>query len=743
MSRDEPIRLSTKSIDVALDPATGAVLQVTNRLRNIDLVRFAPQRVPWRVEIADGVGSTRWIETFNAVDQSVDANGVRFRWSTDDGLVVEATIATQDQALAFGIVAHAAPGMVIDKIEYPILTGIGDLSEKADSILAHPQGTGFLFRNPLSLFEPEPLRRQGLRYSPYPEGFNGSTMQFMAYYAEGIGGFMMHAPDPAGDMKWLNFYKEVAALSCTFMHQMPDMRPGADFDVPYPVTISALSEGTWYEAADRYKTWAQGQPWTAQGTLAEREDVAKWLLDDVGFSTFGINASRDRARWLDRFHSITGKPVFHVLGVNWPKEPTGYGRGHPGGRDDWFPATFSEENLHTIRTNGDYWAPFEFDLLLDAGKSESELVTANQLQLPDEKYSFDSYRFAFQCPATDYLPALHAWRDAELTGTYGADALYYDISANNVLMTCRNPEHGHPVGGGSWMVESYARMWENTGTAAAEAKGSLVPQGAEMISELFIPYLHYYQARAEASPLSAFEADFFRDWILAGQVEKIPLFAYVYHEYGPVRMDGWGKLSREAGDLWFWVASHVALWGGLFELNYEFSDLEALEELIDDPADHYADFESRAYEVDPGKVAFVREIANARTGFARDWLVYGTMLRPLPLDVPRLTLDYHLYNLAQRLPHYDEKGSLEVDQVIHAAWRSPDGRLGFGFVNLHPTEEIRIPLEIDRPRYRIPEHASIELTRITGEGQDMITPGSAEVVLSPRQVTFIELQYSA
>lgn len=293
------------------------------------------------------------------------------------------------------------------------------------------------------------------------------------------------------------------------------------------------------------------------------------------------------------------------------------------------------------------------------------------------------------------------------------------------------------------MVESYARMWENTGTAAAEAKGSLVPQGAEMISELFIPYLHYYQARAEASPLSAFEADFFRDWILAGRVEKVPLFAYVYHEYGPVRMDGWGKLSREAGDLWFWVASRVALWGGLFELNYEFSDLEALEELIDDPADHYADFESRAYEVDPDKVAFVREIANARTGFARDWLVYGTMLRPLPLDVPRLTLDYHLYNLAQRLPHYDEKGSLEVDQVIHAAWRSPDGRLGFGFVNLHPTEEIRIPLEIDRPRYRIPEHASIELTRITGDGQDMITPGSAEVVLSPRQVTFIELQYSA
>ena len=99
-----------------------------------------------------------------------------------------------------------------------------------------------------------------------------------------------------------------------------------------------------------------------------------------------------------------------------------------------------------------------------------------------------------------------------------------------------------------------------------------------MISELLIPQVDFFQARAEASPSSGFEADFWRAWVVEGTVEKIPLFAYVYHEYGPVRMDGWAKLAAEAGDIFYWVASRVALWGGLFELNYEFSGLEMLDD---------------------------------------------------------------------------------------------------------------------------------------------------------------------
>lgn len=734
---------------VVLSARSGSVVQVENRLADLQLAHHSPAEVPWRIEIAAGGAGPYWLENCSDFTWSVDDDRgrVSLRWLTRVGLVVEARVELPDDALnaTFAVAVHGAPNIGVDKIEYPILTGIGDLHETEDSALAHSQGTGFLFHRPYHLFEPEPMRRQGLRYSPYPEGFNGSTMQFMSYFAEGEGGFYLATHDPSGAMKWLNFYKgDSGALESSFMHQSPDIRTGAGYDVPYPVVIGALREGNWYEAAERYKQWAVGQPWTIQGTLADREENATWLLDEVGFATFGVNAAHDRSGWLDRFHAITGEPVFHVLGVNWPKAESGYGRGHPGGRDDWFPATFSADNLDTIRRNGDYWAPFEFDLLLDPNQSESELVTKNQLKLPEEKYSFDRYPFPFQCPATDYLPALHRWRDAELAGTYGADALYYDISANNVLMTCRDPDHGHPVGGGSWMVDAYARMWEETGAAASEAKGARVPQGTEMVSELFIPYLDFYQARAEASPLSAFEADFFREWIRAGKVEKIPLFSYVYHEYGPVRMDGWGKLSRETGELFYWAASRVALWGGLYELNYEFSDLEALEGFEDDPTQHYADFHRRAYDVDPAKVAFVREVARARTGFGKPWLAYGAMMRPLDLPAESIELDYHLYNVHSSRPHFDEKGTMSVPEVVHSAWKAPDGRIGFFFVNLRDDTAVSVPLDVDPEEYGVPLGAPYGLRQVTSQNELDLMSGTerttVHVDLAPRRVTVVELR---
>lgn len=749
MSRSPaPIVIKNEGTRVVLSPENGAVVQLENLPRQIQLVSLPTTGIPWRVEILDDAGTSRWIDAYSRFAWQLDdaENAVHLMWTTELGLTVEANVRAprSESHVSFEIAVRGTPGVMIDKVEFPIISGIGDLRTEAESILVHSQATGFLFHQPYALFDTEPLRRQGLRYSPYPEGYNGSTMQFMAYYASGVGGFLMRTTDAGGDLKWFNFFKsQTGALECSFMHQAADIRAGESLIVPYPVLFEPLHEGAWQEAAELYKVWAIRQPWTAQGTLVERADRPTWLLDEVGFATFGVNAARDRAKWLDRFHQITGEPVFHILGVNWPKETTGYGRGHPGGADDWFPARFSAENLTTIKGNGDYWAPFEFDLLLDVGKSESDRVHANLVQLPVAKYSFDTYPFSYQCAATEYLPALHRWRDATLAGEYGADALYYDISAPNVIPACMNPSHGHPIGGGGWMVEAVARMWRSTGEAAADAKGSHVPQGAEMVHELFIPYLDFYQARAEASPLSVFEADIFREWIRENKVEKIPLFAYVYHEYGPVRLDGWAKLSREIGDLFYWVASRVALWGGLFELNYEFSDLEVLEDLTDDPSEHYATIEARAFEVDPAKVEFVREIAKARVGYARPWLVYGTMVRPLEHTPPQVDLNYHLYNLDRHHLHFDEQGTMRVEGVVHAAWRAPDWQLGFAFVNLFPNEPLPIHLTIDPSRYGISSDQSVDIVLIGNDAPTNLFHGKGvadfDVLLPPRRVVVVRV----
>lgn len=735
------LTLENRWLRVIFDTRSGAIASITHRQHGLVLNLAPANSPPWRIELA----GAQWVEgftTFHATREEKD-NSLDFIWENDAGLTVSARVTLPDDSpdACWTIDVAPAAGVTVDKIEFPILRGLGDLGDTSATRLMHPKATGFLFRDPLNLFVAGD-ERSGLRYAPYPEGFNGAPLQCMAYYRQDVGGFYMAAHDPSGAQKWLNAFKrEDGALECSFMHAAPEIAAGKRYAPTYPVLIGALHEGTWYAAAERYKAWATQQRWVAQGPLHARAERSGWLLDKVGLATFGVNAAHDRARWLDWFHATFGTPIFHILGPNWPKHGADYRNNLPGGRDDWFPANVSEANIAALRKNGDRFALFEFDLLLNTQSADGAAIETAHTVLPELRYSRDRYTFPFTCPADDYLPALHCWRDATLAGEYGVDALYYDISTNNVLMACHSPAHNHPVGGGAWMVDAYAAMYRATKSAASAARGNYVPQGAEMVNEVFLPNFDFYQARANASPLACFEGDFCREWTIAGRAEKIPLFDFVYHEYGPVRLDGWAKLSREIGDLFYWVAARVALWGGLLELNYEFSPLETIDGVAEPLDEHYWDLPAHSYEVDPAKVDFVREIAAARTGFAHDFLVYGTMQRSLAFAATEIDQDFLLYNTINR-EHRVERETMRVPSAIHAAWRAPDGRLGLLFVNLQ-AEAQKITAQFNAAQYGFAPGKQLAAQRITSTERaplEQISDG-AELTLQlpPRRIVLVEI----
>jgi hypothetical protein len=747
MSQKDAIRLNNGRLEVRIDPGTGRVMAIRNLLSGLDLIDAVLDSPPWRIEIEH---QDQWLERFTEFhsffQETPEGQSVGLRWETEYGLSVTSRVHLPAGSDAvFFTVAIANQGILpIDKIEYPILSGIGALVRGVPADLAHSQGTGFLFHNPLRTFLPENGPKQGLRYSPYPEGFNGSTMQFMAYYAEQRGGFYFATRDSGKAMKWFNFYKDVrtAALFASIMHQAGQVEPGLSFDPGYEIEISALVEGTWYEAAERYKSWANHQPWTQQGPLHTHADRPGWLFENVGISTFGVNAAYDRSKWLDAFHQMAGVPVLHILGPNWANAGQDYVNHLPGGEmSAWLPAKFSAENLDAIRRNGDYWAPFEFDLLCShSGDSPAPVMESRQV-LPEKKYSFDHYWFPFMCPGTEFWRTFHAQRDSAVIRQHAPDGIYYDISANNVEMACRSRNHEHHPGGGQEIADAFANMFAETKTAMAQTAGHFVPIGTEMISELLIPQVDFYQARAEASPSSAFEADFWRAWVVEGKVEKIPLFAYVYHEYGPLRMDGWAKLAAEAGEVFYWVASRVTLWGGLFELNYEFSPLEMLDEQGDAPEQHYYPFEPRDYTINPEKAAFVGEVARARSGWANEYLAYGEMLRPPEFTAQPVKLSYHLYNCGKDLPHYGEKGEINVSSVVCAAWRSPSGRVAIFFSNLLKEPQTIHPC-IDLVRYGLDRAAAVQVYRLDAVGAQPLGPLADldALDLPPRRIIALELQ---
>lgn len=89
---------------------------------------------------------------------------------------------------------------------------------------------------------------------------------------------------------------------------------------------------------------------------------------------------------------------------------------------------------------------------------------------------------------------------------------------------------------------------------------------------------------------------------------------------------------------------------------------------------------------------------------------------------------------------------MRVDGVTHAAWRAPDGRLGFLFVNLLPADETILSITIDPSRYGLPDGDRYRLARVTADSRDSLGrhTGQAvvELTLPPRRVVAVELSAS-
>jgi hypothetical protein len=780
--KSKSVSLENEFISISIDSTNGVLRQIYNKKRDLSLVMgdiFNSRPVPWRLGILEenwigrkGVFDlkTAWIDKFESFSFCrKDEASIDLVWDVNSTTRVEARIDVPrgDPNSYFYVKLKHEGKEKIAMVEYPVIQGIGALGNDPEkNYLAHPHASGVLFHNPLELFRSVGKRPisfmlqadQGLPFSIYPEGYAGSAMQFMVYYLEDVGGFYMACHDGEANLKAINFYKNSDdLLEASFVHIKPDFNE-SDFKVDYPVVIGSLFRGDWYEGAERYKEWATHQFWCKKGPLWKRVEegtASKWLIEEVGFCTFGINSRYDRSPWLKFFHDIINKPVFHILGVNWPKIEVNYMGRMASAAETWFPATFHPENIKTIKENGDYFAPFEFDIIV--GSLEAWPIVGSPEAWPEERINkiresllvvprqvgYGIYSHGYLCPFTSFLRDLHVWRDKKLIKEYDADANYYDVSFSNVLMACFSNRHGHPIGGGKWMIEAWRKLATETKEETSRAKGSYVPKGTEVIIEPLIGDLDFYQARANGSPCAPMEIDLWREWIKQGKVEKIPMFDFVYHEYGPVRLDGWAKISHEIGDLFYWMVGRTALWGGIIELNYEFSPLEVIDGQYENVKEHYYRMADRRYAVDPNKIEFIREVSDARTRFAKDYLAYGIMVKPLKIASRKTELNWFSYNSPIGEESYEDEGSLAVSGILHSAWRFKNN-LGFIFLNLQNNHD-KVKVNINISKYYGIEEPELKAYIATRERKIFLGVFKEknlefEIGLPPRKIVLLELK---
>jgi len=765
--------ISNGNIQVTIDQTTGAIIQITNLAvtPQIPLIAVAPTSPAWKIQLQPNEPEdSNWITATGSSFTYVKTGTMRFDLTWVQGpYTVTATIMTPTGSMNAQITCQVQNSSTnpVSLLEYPVVSGIQNLLNGSGTnvdYLAHSFATGYLFTNPYTLFNLSSVGQTGIQHSPSMEGYNGTPMQWFAYYTTGSagnGGFYFATQDGNHYQKSLDFFKDSAAsMTARFRHGCPAINAttGNGYTVSYPITIGALTDGTWYQAADTYRVWALTQGWTQQGPLVTRSNKATWLLEKVGFCTFAINSEYDRSAFLTYLHGIANTSVFHILGVNWQQIGADYfGSTQSGGRDATLPHRFFADNLNAIKATKsdgtrDYVTAMSFDTLYrttDDGVDSIEGKAVQQVFPPQYVWSRETYTtFSVMCPVPSLETDLYTFRATYAVMQAGLDASYDDIGIHNNLKVCLATNHGHPVGAGPQLMSaSRAAVAQTKATATRANGGAYFPMGAEVVLEDTIPEMDFYQARGEASPVTTYESYDWWTWMQTSPMgcQKIPAFAYVYHDYGPTRLDGWGRLSVEQGDLFYWCAARVYLWGGLFELNYEFGSVESVNGTQDDPSQSFSPTTiERPYAVDPAKITFLNKMATARTGFANPYLAYGQMARPVVPNSPppNVTLSWLSIGADPATEEYLNSGSLSVPSVVASAYLYNGVKAAFLYVNLQTTPQ-NIQVTLNPATYGLPTSGlNVYQTTVSGTSSLGAISGSTTYTISlpAREILMLEMR---
>lgn len=776
LAAESTCRLENDYLLVEIAESDGAVVRLFHKQQQLELISQLPeQRTPWAMLL----GPLRLVSDFESFALTRDAQQpetVVLTWQTpyDITVVGRVTLAAEADQVEFTCAASNAGDETILGVRYPALQGIGSLSDDGlQDRLLHSTAMGLVYRNPLELFRTGtniPFER-GPAVSRYPNGYHGSALQLMSYYTEDRGGFYIATHDGRSTDKDLNFFKHDAnSLSCEIAHWNWDARSGKSLELDYPVVVAALNEGSWYAAADRYLDWATQQPWCARGTRLERlakDDSARWLTEQVGAVGMWWLFRQDIETSVKRTREAFAAPLLH-LDLWWQHE-----------------ASFEE-----ARRGGDRFGPFYFPYLCLQGSKTFDDHKADAVAPPGFSISPEwrimcaaqpQWRDVFVESGVDLVgegPLRHTqiWIGDNQIGC-DADCLYYDIGPCAGIPThCYAPHHDHPPGAGRGMTDAQVRLVRDSQQAVTQAKGQYVPIGTECISEPFVGCMDMYYPRnaglATEMELAAYTRHL--TWLPDGQMEAVPLFAYVYHEYqgvpiqGVYGVDPWRFTAGQ--DYHTWAEARSIAWGGLFATH-------ALPDDIEPSAD---------------RVRYLQSLTTARTQFAKDYLCYGRMQRPPVIECATVQIDHGLaeggwfrelrfsgdlqkaaeaLQLAeqekQEASADSEKGklsperwvadvlaigappatqsTLEVPSVVSSAYTFGNRQLGIFLVSIPAEPTGPVKLEIDPEHYGLPS-GTYEVRLVTMDDVKplgtLAGPRQFELTLPPREAVLLEIGQS-
>jgi len=552
------------------------------------------------------------------------------------------------------------------------------------------------------------------------------TLQLEAYYDQDAGLYIA-TYDSAGNIKTFDLRFTEHAFDLSVQH-MYNEQPGLSFELPYP-TVLGVFRNDWYEMADLYKAWAHHQPWCAKKTI-ERDDLPDWLLEPRPWLCIISRGDYERLRG-----TVWSPPAEYPIGRFWPARKVvpmmrDYARifgtpvvtwmegweqhGTPAGPVDIFPPYEGEESF--VRAMADLNADGNYAFMYLAGLHwtykramvgydgwERFAREGMPLVIRDDqgdivKCEFVNAQKCFfnACIGSETIKQMYIENLMTLMDYHGV-ALQIDQQLGMYTHVCYSEDHGHPPGYGPWMTEAMFDFLTRLRKAIKDRNPNAT-FGYEAPCEIWLQHVDVNMHRPYMKGL-------------------FPIFDYIYHEYA-VSYGGDAMMGLCHNEV------ELIQHGMIF--SYGIQNLVGI---------GHPEWD---YEVNPNypTLGFLRNTCEAQRTYARDYLVYGEMLRPTALDVPQIDVDYWKPG---GVPENYDMGTAEIPLVFHSVWRLRDGRIGYVLVNWTGRDEA-----VTLGLYRTDAETSMVTTggHSSAVAASDIAGGSLHLTVPARSVVLVEQQHN-
>ena len=605
----------------------------------------------------------------------------------------------------------------IRTIHYPVVVTPSRLDEAEEDFFLDPGSR--LMRNP-HLHDIRP--RDPLEWKPTHQYPGPRSMQFSVFYNR-VAGLYMAAYDGTGCVKDLGVFRLNDDFDHSIAHHF-DEQAGLDFEVPYD-TVLGVFHGDWYDAADIYKAWAYRQPWCAR-KLTDREDVPDWIKEPRLELMTIIQGGQERIHGLQttpgeypigrffpayravalqkEYARIFGAPILSWM-EGWEKI------GAPGGPVEIFPPREGEESYKAAMADlvqedhiplmylagfhwcykrpqigYDDWPRFERE-----GRQMATLDKQGELMISNNHthmYAMGQKHYATLCTGSKDLQSLFLENFHRMMDV-GAVAVQLDQQGGMLANICYSDQHDHPPGYGSWMTEK-------TGEFIRTIRGSVKERNPDATFSNEGPCEFWIQ-----------DIDFFLDrpYHYDGKEIVVPLFQYIYHEYA-ICYSGDGIVNILHPEASLILHAKVFTLGLLNTVAYGEEEYNI--------------------EVDPDYpvLTLLRNICRAQRTFARNYVVFGQMQKPIPLEVDYVEAD----------GFRGEPWEVMIPRVYHNHWKGPDGRFGTLLANWGDRTE-EVILTLDEAMEPVAIRNGQGNTPVAG---DIVRGGRIPVRIPPRDVALVE-----